>query len=230
MRQFRLRGLAKVNGEGRFIAAGQNLKRLLSAQGWVRRPWPGGAAGFAHLTPDFALRWAGNDPSMVSRASIGDPRRHILLLASPAPDFFTRQTNIYRDTSRRTALPFFLIGEEGRMVVERICAESDIIGRWSESLDALHQRIACRFARTEVRGRAKRYLVGLLDPIKQAPQVAPESIAHFRPGEAMRDALTEIGEDAGPLLAAIGRTDVAACHTRTPFSAKQRRVAQRSRK
>ncbi len=50
MRQFRLRGLAKVNMEGLFIAAGQNLKRLLRATGWGRRPWPDGAAGFAVLT------------------------------------------------------------------------------------------------------------------------------------------------------------------------------------
>ncbi len=47
MRQFRLRGLMKVNMEGLFIAAGQNLKRLLSAKGWGRRPWPDGAAGCA---------------------------------------------------------------------------------------------------------------------------------------------------------------------------------------
>jgi transposase len=51
MRQFRLRGLRKVNMEGLFIAAGQNLKRLLSAQGWGRRPWPDGATGFAGLLP-----------------------------------------------------------------------------------------------------------------------------------------------------------------------------------
>jgi transposase len=50
MRRFRLRGLAKVNTEGLMIAAGQNLKRLLSAKGWGRRPWPDGAAGFAGLT------------------------------------------------------------------------------------------------------------------------------------------------------------------------------------
>ncbi len=50
MRQFRLRGLQKVNMEGLFIAAGQNLKRLLSATGWGRRLWPDGAAGFAILT------------------------------------------------------------------------------------------------------------------------------------------------------------------------------------
>ena len=49
MRQFRLRGLQKVNMEGLFIAAGQNLKRLLSAKGWGRRPWPDGAAGFAAI-------------------------------------------------------------------------------------------------------------------------------------------------------------------------------------
>ena len=49
MRQFRLRGLKKVNMEGLFIAAGQNLKRLLSATGWGRHPWPDGAAGFAGL-------------------------------------------------------------------------------------------------------------------------------------------------------------------------------------
>ena len=50
MRRFRLRGLMKVNMEGLFIAAGQNLKRLLSAKGWGRRPWPDGAAGCAVLT------------------------------------------------------------------------------------------------------------------------------------------------------------------------------------
>jgi len=49
MRQFRLRGQQKVNMEGLFIAAGQNLKRLLSAKGWGRRPWPDGAAGFAAI-------------------------------------------------------------------------------------------------------------------------------------------------------------------------------------
>jgi hypothetical protein len=35
--------------EGLMIAAGQNLKRLLSAKGWGRRPWPDGAAGFAAI-------------------------------------------------------------------------------------------------------------------------------------------------------------------------------------
>ncbi|MCA1670337.1 MAG: transposase [Thermomicrobia bacterium] len=44
MRQFRLRGLKKVNMEGLMIAAGQNLKRLLSAKGWGQRPWPDGGS------------------------------------------------------------------------------------------------------------------------------------------------------------------------------------------
>ena len=53
------------------------------------------------------------------------------------------------------------------MVTEQICAEPDIIGRWSEALDALHQRIARRFARVEVRERVRRYLVGLLDRVER---------------------------------------------------------------
>ena len=44
LRRFRLRGLAKVNGEALLIATGQNLKRLLSWQGWGRHPFPSGAA------------------------------------------------------------------------------------------------------------------------------------------------------------------------------------------
>jgi hypothetical protein len=45
LRQFRLRGLEKVNAEALLIAAGQNLKRLLSWRAWGRRPFPSGAAG-----------------------------------------------------------------------------------------------------------------------------------------------------------------------------------------
>ncbi len=55
MRQFRLRGLQKVNMEGLMVAAGQNLKRLLRATGWGRRPWPDGAAGFAGLLPQSCV-------------------------------------------------------------------------------------------------------------------------------------------------------------------------------
>jgi len=45
LRRFRLRGLEKVNGEALLIAAGQNLKRLLSRGGWGRRPVPNGSLG-----------------------------------------------------------------------------------------------------------------------------------------------------------------------------------------
>jgi len=45
LRRFRLRGSEKVNIQAQLIATGQNLKRLLSKQGWGRRPWPSGAAG-----------------------------------------------------------------------------------------------------------------------------------------------------------------------------------------
>jgi hypothetical protein len=44
LRRFRLRGLEKVTSEALLIAAGQNLKRLLSWRGWGRRPFPSGAA------------------------------------------------------------------------------------------------------------------------------------------------------------------------------------------
>ena len=47
LRRFRLRGLVKVNGEALLTASGQNLKRLLSRDGWGRRPYPGGALGVA---------------------------------------------------------------------------------------------------------------------------------------------------------------------------------------
>jgi hypothetical protein len=40
MRRFRLRLLWRVNCEALLIAAGQNLKRLLSKRGWGRRPCP----------------------------------------------------------------------------------------------------------------------------------------------------------------------------------------------
>lgn len=45
LRRFRLRRLVKVNTEALLIAAGQNIKRLLSRHSWGYRPWPDGAAG-----------------------------------------------------------------------------------------------------------------------------------------------------------------------------------------
>jgi len=44
LRRFRLRRLWRVNTEALLIAAGQNLKRLLTKRGWGRRPLPSGAA------------------------------------------------------------------------------------------------------------------------------------------------------------------------------------------
>ncbi|MCZ7545097.1 MAG: IS1182 family transposase [Anaerolineae bacterium] len=43
LRQFRLRGLRKVNIEGLMTAAGQNIKRLLNPAKWSRQPDPAGA-------------------------------------------------------------------------------------------------------------------------------------------------------------------------------------------
>ncbi len=54
LRRFRLRGLAKVNIQAQLIAAGQNLKRLLSRWGWGRRPWPSGATGVVLPAPALA--------------------------------------------------------------------------------------------------------------------------------------------------------------------------------
>jgi hypothetical protein len=55
LRQFRLRGLPKVNGVGLLVAAGQNLKRLLVTRGWGRRPWPTGATGRVAHAPSPVL-------------------------------------------------------------------------------------------------------------------------------------------------------------------------------
>ena len=43
LRRFRLRGLENVNIQGLLIAAGQNLKRFLTATGWGRRHAPSGS-------------------------------------------------------------------------------------------------------------------------------------------------------------------------------------------
>lgn len=57
LRRFRLRGAEKVNIQAQLIAAGQNLKRLLSTRGWGRRPWPNGAAGL--VLPAFPVATIG---------------------------------------------------------------------------------------------------------------------------------------------------------------------------
>lgn len=53
------------------------------------------------------------------------------------------------------------------MVAEQICVEPDAVAQWSETLDALHRRIARRFTRAEVRERARRYLLGLLATVER---------------------------------------------------------------
>lgn len=45
--------------------------------------------------------------------------------------------------------------------------ESSAVGRWSETLAELHERIGHRFARSEARGRVKRYLIGLLGRVER---------------------------------------------------------------
>ncbi len=55
LRRFRVRGLPRVNGEALLIAAGQNLKRVLSQSGWGRRPWPSGATGGVLLVTPMAM-------------------------------------------------------------------------------------------------------------------------------------------------------------------------------
>ena len=51
--RFGLGGGVLVNGLALMIAAGLNLKRLLSRWGWGRRPFPNGSAGVVFLA--FAL-------------------------------------------------------------------------------------------------------------------------------------------------------------------------------
>ena len=55
LRRFRLRGVLKVNTEGLMIAAGQNLKRLLTYQGWGKRRGPPGWGAAVALAPALSL-------------------------------------------------------------------------------------------------------------------------------------------------------------------------------
>ena len=48
-----------------------------------------------------------------------------------------------------------------------IAEELDAVGQWSEALEKLHGRIAHRFARSQARERAKRYLLGLLGRVER---------------------------------------------------------------
>jgi len=53
------------------------------------------------------------------------------------------------------------------MIAEAVCSGSGAITRCAHILDELHGRIAYRFARAEVRERARRYLAGLLDRVER---------------------------------------------------------------
>src|SRR3954469_21746747 len=54
------------------------------------------------------------------------------------------------------------------MVAKKIgSAGSATISGWHEALEELHARIAHRFARSEIRERARRYLVGLLGRVER---------------------------------------------------------------
>nr|MDP9475381.1 transposase [Actinomycetota bacterium] len=53
------------------------------------------------------------------------------------------------------------------MVTQDGLVELSAVGRWSEALGELHGRIGHRFARSEARERAKRYLLGLLGRVER---------------------------------------------------------------
>jgi hypothetical protein len=53
------------------------------------------------------------------------------------------------------------------MVARDAVVEASAVAGWSEGLEDLHRRVAHRFARSEARERAKRYLVGLLGRLER---------------------------------------------------------------
>jgi transposase len=65
LRQFRLRGLDKVNMEALLVATGQNLKRWLVARGWGRRHGPQGSL-LALPAPPASLSFFGAGPTPAS--------------------------------------------------------------------------------------------------------------------------------------------------------------------
>jgi SRSO17 transposase len=73
------------------------------------------------------------------------------------------------------------------MIAGQNTPASSTIGRWSDALADLHRRIGPRFARIEVRERARRYLMGLLGRVerKNAWQLA-EAIGEPSPRGVQR--------------------------------------------
>jgi SRSO17 transposase len=53
------------------------------------------------------------------------------------------------------------------MVAQDEVVEPSAVAGWSESLGELHRRIGHRFARSEARERARRYLLGLLGRVER---------------------------------------------------------------
>lgn len=74
LRRFQLRGWPKVNGEALLIAAGQNLKRLLSRCGWGRRPCPTGSVGLALPAAPPGRRLARGTETRLRRHDAGSLR------------------------------------------------------------------------------------------------------------------------------------------------------------
>src|SRR3954451_16584757 len=84
------------------------------------------------------------------------------------------------------------------MVAKKIgSAGSATISGWHEALEELHARVAHRFARSEIRERARRYLLGLLGRIerKNGWQLA-EAIGEIDP-QGVQRLLNAATSDAG---------------------------------
>ena len=76
----------------------------------------------------------------------------------------------------------------GQPVEERPAADVGAVATWAEGLDAVHARVAPRFARAEPRRRALAYLRGLLSPVErkngwqlaeQAGETTPDGMQHL---------------------------------------------------
>ena len=53
------------------------------------------------------------------------------------------------------------------MITKPVCSGSSVIADYAHFWDELHGRIVPRFACAEVRERARRYLIGLLDRVER---------------------------------------------------------------
>src|SRR5205809_4355928 len=76
----------------------------------------------------------------------------------------------------------------GKQGAERPSAAVATVATWAEGLEALHARVAPRFARAEPRRRALAYLRGLLSPVErkngwqlaeQAGEATPDGMQHL---------------------------------------------------